>query len=152
MKVREVFQHWDEIREGLINTIKAMDPQHLEIKPVQDAMTIGDIFRHIAGAEVHWIQKVIQGSWNINAHFHKDKYSSRDDIIQLLNDAHTSTLDLLDFLKFSDLKKVCVSPRGEKFSIYWTVWHVIEHEIHHKGQIFRDLRNIGQPVNPAFGP
>ncbi|MFX0114877.1 MAG: DinB family protein [Candidatus Hodarchaeota archaeon] len=151
MKGSEIFFHWNEVREGLENTLLSLTPNLLAYRPSVETMAIGDIFRHIAGAEVHWIQKVILNRWDTNARFVQKDYPSKEDLLQLLRQTHQPTLELLDSLAAKDLKRVCTR-RDETFTVFWILWHVLEHEIHHKGQIFRDLRVMGHPVNESYGP
>lgn len=152
MTVRKLFSHWDEIRDGLEKALMALRPDLLEFRPSDDALTIGAIFRHIVGAEVYWIQKVALGQWEMNARFSSDAFPTKETILELLRRTHQPTLAFLESLAFEDLQRECTSQEGEIFSISWIIWHTLEHEIHHKGQIFRDLRTRGQPANQEYGP
>ncbi|MFW9917728.1 MAG: DinB family protein [Candidatus Thorarchaeota archaeon] len=152
MKVRGIFAHWDEVRTGLEKTLLSLPPERLDFRPIENALSIGDIFRHIAGAEVHWIQKIVLGNWQTNARFSREDYNSNQAIFDLLRKTHQPTCELLDSLDEKDLDRICSDKKGEEFTIYWILWHVLEHEIHHKGQIFRDLRSLGEPASELHGP
>lgn len=152
MKARRIFSHWDEVREGLEKTLLSLPPERLDFRPVDNALSIGDIFRHIAGAEVHWIQKIVLGKWKTNARFSWENYTSNQAILDLLRRTHQPTCELLNSLGEEDIDQICTNRKGEEFTIYWVLWHVLEHEIHHKGQIFRDLRSLGEPASELYGP
>ncbi|MFQ5980662.1 MAG: DinB family protein [Candidatus Heimdallarchaeota archaeon] len=152
MTVRKLFSHWDEVRNGLEKALMSLRPELLEFRPSDDALTTGEIFRHIAGAEVFWIQKVALGQWEVNARFSSEAFPTQETILELLRRTHQPTLEYLESLDLEDLHRECTSQQGETFAISWIIWHTLEHEIHYKGQIFRDLRARGQPVNQEYGP
>jgi len=152
MNVRQFFSHWDEVRDGLEKMLISLETNDLDVRPSNDAMTIGDILRHIAGAEVHWIQKVIMANWETNARFSREDYPSKKEILKLLKLTHLPTIKLLDSMSIDDLERVHTNQGGERFTVFWVLWHTLEHEIHHKGQIFRDLRILGHPARDTYGP
>jgi len=41
------------------------------------------------------------------------------------------------------LAQVCSLPWGAKVTMGWAVWHVLEHEIHHRGEIYLMLGMLG---------
>ena len=49
-----------------------------------------------------------------------------------MNQTHLKTADLLQSLDEPDLARK-VTPEGG--SVYWVFWHVLEHEIHHRGEL-----------------
>lgn len=51
---------------------------------------------------------------------------------------------MLASLEEQDLKKECTTLRGETFSIGWIIWHVLEHEIHHRGELSLALGILGR--------
>jgi uncharacterized damage-inducible protein DinB len=41
------------------------------------------------------------------------------------------------------MAQVCQLPWGAQVSMGWAVWHVLEHEIHHRGEIYLMLGLLG---------
>ena len=71
-------------------------------------------------------------------------YPTKVAIKQMLDQAHQRTLNLLDCLDEHNLADVCQSPRGEHFTMGWVIWHVLEHEIHHRGELSMALGLLGR--------
>jgi len=46
--------------------------------------------------------------------------------------------------KFSDLDTQYVVPDGWEFSLGWAIWRVLEHKIHHRGELSLALGLLGR--------
>lgn len=46
----------------------------------------------------------------------------------------------------ADLAESFTTPRGETFTRQWVIWHVIEHDLHHGGELYRTLGTHGLPT------
>jgi len=46
-------------------------------------------------------------------------------------------------LETSDLAKKYQIPNGNTFTLRWIIWHVLEHEIHHRGELSLILGLLG---------
>jgi uncharacterized damage-inducible protein DinB len=62
----------------------------------------------------------------------------------VLADVHARTEEYIDTLEESDLARIIEAPWGEKFHLGWILWHVIEHEIHHRGELSLILGLLGR--------
>jgi uncharacterized damage-inducible protein DinB len=61
-----------------------------------------------------------------------------------LNEVHAQTLTYLANLELDDLDRVIEAPWGETFTLGWVIWHVLEHEIHHRGELSLILGMLGK--------
>ena len=60
-----------------------------------------------------------------------------------LSEVHTSTMEYISILKIDDLENNIDLPGGELLQLGWIIWHVIEHEIHHRGELSLILGLLG---------
>jgi len=51
---------------------------------------------------------------------------------------------ILETLELDDLNKIIEFPWDEEGRLGWIVWHVIEHEIHHRGELSLILGMLGR--------
>jgi uncharacterized damage-inducible protein DinB len=49
----------------------------------------------------------------------------------------------LESLTVADLERTFTSRSGNRHSLYWIVWHVIDHECHHRGELYLCLGLLG---------
>jgi uncharacterized damage-inducible protein DinB len=64
----------------------------------------------------------------------------------MLNDNHALTNGVLGLLSWDDLSGTVEAPGGKTFSRYWVIWHTIDHELHHRGEIFLMMGLMGLDV------
>jgi len=63
-----------------------------------------------------------------------ENYPTKDSIKGLLRETHVKTIAYLNTLTIDDLDVIIESEWGN-FSLQFIIWHVIEHEIHHRGEL-----------------
>jgi uncharacterized damage-inducible protein DinB len=146
-RVAQFYSYMFEVRGYLLKMIKDVDDILIDYTPDERTVeTIGTLLMHIAGVEWSWIIADIEGK---EIPFEKWKYAyplSKDvDIPQLVGKGLKFYLDILEEVRnevYEKLKKFkdddldrIVEIEGKKFSIEWILYHVIEHEAAHIGQI-----------------
>ncbi len=142
MKPHEIFRHWTHVRKELIETVGKFSRSELEFKPFEGSWTAGQIALHIAEAEDFWFTRVVKGEEIMEPDF-DTKSATRDQLVNWLNFVHNKTLVFLNGLEEKDLEKKFALEGGE-FPLYFIVWHVIEHEIHHRGELSLCLGMLGR--------
>ena len=146
-RVAQFYSYMVEVRKNLLRMINDIDDLMVDYTPDERTVeTIGTLLYHIAGVEWSWIVADIEGK---EIPFEKWKYAyplSEDvNITQPVGKGVKFYLDLLEEVRnevyeklkeFSDddLGRI-VKIGGNRFSIEWILYHVIEHEAMHLGQI-----------------
>ena len=57
---------------------------------------------------------------------------------------HNRTIEFMSTLEIEDLNTIIDYPWDGKGSLGWIIWHVIEHEIHHRGELSLILGMLGR--------
>ena len=144
MNPADLFSPWQAIRKDLIAMVNLFTAEELEYRPFPSSWSVGEIFLHIAETEDFWIREVVQ----------KQPPVMRDDItIDLpiktvittrLMDSFELSQQLLEGLTGEDLEQSIGLPDGTYHRLYDILWHVIEHEIHHRGELSLVLGLLGK--------
>jgi len=144
MNPTAIFLPWKTIRKDLIAMVNLFTAEELEYRPFPSSWSVGEIFLHIAETEDFWIREVVQ----------KQPPVMRDDItIDLpiktvittrLMDSFELSQQLLEGLTGEDLEQSIGLPDGTYHRLYDILWHVIEHEIHHRGELSLVLGLLGK--------
>jgi uncharacterized damage-inducible protein DinB len=145
MDPREHFAHWKNIREGLIETIGKFEDAELDYAPFDGSRAAGDIMLHIADAEDGWFRHVVTrelAEWP--SQYTLANYPERAAIRRALGEVHERTDRYLDSLSTSDLDHAIEAPWGEHIPLLWIIWHVLEHEVHHRGELSLILGLLGR--------
>jgi uncharacterized damage-inducible protein DinB len=100
---------------------------------------------HVADAERGWFQYVVRREWPDWPPNHAlEDHPTKEAIKSVLAAVHTDTESYLESLEPSDLDNVITAPWGPEIPLGWIIWHVLEHEIHHRGELSLMLGMLGR--------
>ncbi len=144
MNLNTLFGHWDLVRQGLLTVVQTFDGDELAQRPFPSSWSVHEIICHIANTEAGWIHFA---AWR-KLDTWPEPYTAVDyptiaDLVNLLNTIHAQTEVWLASLTLEDLNNVVSFGDGEIFTVGWIIWHVIEHEIHHRGELSLYLGQLG---------
>ena len=145
MVPENLFSHWVLVRKGLITLIEKFDESELDFEPYPGGWTVGQIMVHIANAEEGWFRYAVTKEieeWPEDLQF--ENYPTQEKILALLDTVHANTESYLRSLSEKDLSTEIDTPWGESIPLKWIIWHVIEHEIHHRGELSLILGILGK--------
>ena len=104
-----------------------------------------EMARHIAEAEEGWFRHVVaQELEEWPSHHTFENYPDRSAIKRALDAVHRYTEAYLESLAEPDLENVVETPWGAPLPLRWIVWHVLEHEVHHCGELSLILGLLGK--------
>lgn len=144
MKLSQLFSHWDQVHQGTLDLLDRFSQAEMAYLPYEGGWSVGQIALHIADAEDGWFGTIARKQylhWPTNHTL--ENYPLKEDIKTLLVETHASTMAYLETLTLDDLGRVVDSEWG-KFSIRFIIWHVMEHEIHHRGELSLILGILGR--------
>ena len=135
MKPVQLFAHWEQVRKDTILTIEKFSNEELAYTPFEDSWSVGTIALHIADCEYYWLHYLAMKDTHPPFSFKLADYPVKQSIIEVLNQVHEKTLSFLNGLDEKDLETLFTTSRQDTFTLYWMIWHVVEHEIHHRGEL-----------------
>ena len=143
--------YYQKIRERTKKVIAVVPPEQLEWTYREGKYTIGDIIRHIACIERYMYAETITGSGSAYCGCNTSIANGYKDVIRLFDQLHEETLAIFRSLSDDDLNKKCVSPAGNSIPRWKWLRALVEHEVHHRGQLYIYLGMLGVPTPPIFG-
>ncbi|MEK7214221.1 MAG: DinB family protein [Chloroflexota bacterium] len=151
MKANEIdlIKFWAEARERLDVALRTLNDADLSFGPGGELRTLGDNLAHIGLAEDYWLsiaQGGQTGSWDVAKN---PELATVAGLTRRLNEAHEATLAYLGGLDADRLDDTRKTRRGEEVTLRWIFWHVIEHEVHHRGEVYFAMGMHGTPP-PGF--
>ncbi|KAF0110423.1 MAG: hypothetical protein FD147_1683 [Chloroflexi bacterium] len=144
MKPSMIFYPWKKIRKQLIEMLDQFGESNLDYQPFPSSWSIGKIFLHIAECEDYWIHYVVRKELPPKIRYELKDYPSLNAIKMKLKISQERTESFLETLKEQDLDWRFKTPAGESLTLYEIFWHVLEHEIHHRGELSMILGTLGQ--------
>lgn len=144
MKPSIIFYPWKKIRKDLMSLLDQFDETEMDYVPFPGSWSVGKIFLHIAETEDYWIHYLIRKEIPDNPRYELKDFPSIAAIRMKLRVAETRTQTFIDTLNEPDLDWVFRTPRGENLVLNNVLWHVLEHEIHHRGELSLILGLLGR--------
>jgi uncharacterized damage-inducible protein DinB len=98
----------------------------------------GALGLHVAASEAMWIQEAIFGRpypRDRQAEFLPKPHLTLADVEGVLRETREVHLELLATLPEAELASQRASPRGGSYPVAWYLWHTIQHESYHLGQV-----------------
>lgn len=144
MNAAEYFDHWEKIRRDLMRAVAVLQDRDLEFRPSQEYdRTVGDILRHIINVEDGWIHFVVRrehDSWPAEK---TEATGTVAGIRSELERVHQKTMKYLSQVPAEDFNRIVQVPQDGTPKLGWILWHVIEQQIHHRGELFLCLSLLG---------
>lgn len=143
--------YYARIRERTLKVIECIPPDKLEWTYRQGKFTLGDLVRHIAATERYMYAQCAMGKASTYHGCGKDLANGYDATLHFFNKLHNQSVEIFSSLTVADLNKHCIVPGGHPITVSKWLRAMVEHEIHHRAQIFTYLGLLDVPVYPLFG-
>jgi uncharacterized damage-inducible protein DinB len=145
VRVSQPFSHWKQVRKDLLSTIDKFKEEELVYIPFESSMSAGQIMMHIGEAEEGWFRYFVSKELEVWPDFDLEEYPTTSAIKSLLTEIHARTEVYLESLNADDLEREIAHPhRDFRLPLGWIIWHVLEHEIHHRGELSLILGLLGR--------
>ncbi len=143
MTADQLFSHWSEVRVGLLLALDQLTDEQLSFVPREGLWSLRTVALHIATAEEGWFRYIATGELDQWPEVDDTDYATVASIKALLTQVHSRTEAYLQTLHATDLDRVITTFWGAKVSLRWIIWHVLEHEVSHRGEIYLMLGLMG---------
>ncbi len=141
MKLADFFSNYFTIRLEMLEAVKGLTQEQLAWKTASHPNSIGGLLAHIAECEYYWIDVAALGKDGQGDFERFEKAQTKADILTVLEEGSATVSDYLHQEDMDDWDEVFYDVEGgEKVSKRWLVWHVVEHQARHRGQIFMLMR------------
>lgn len=137
MDADTLFNNWKQVRQGLYDALDKLTDAQLDFVPRPGLWSLRETVCHIAGTEDGWLRYYTANRWHAEeAQPHAQNYPTVASLKALLEKTHQETEDQFKVAKDMLMNVRVQLPWGAMTTMGWAVWHVLEHEIHHRGEVF----------------
>ena len=143
MNAAELFSHWKEVRQGLYAALDLLADEQLAFVPREGLWSLRTVALHIATAEEGWFRYIATQELAEWPEVDESDYPTVASIKAILTQVHERTEAYLQTLDIADQDQVITTFWGAQVSLRWIIWHVLEHEISHRGEIYLMLGLMG---------
>jgi uncharacterized damage-inducible protein DinB len=142
-EIATVREHLERFRAVTLQSLERTPYDKLPWSPLPGLMTFAGQFAHLASVERLYVRGLSGAGWRAEVNT-LDRPADIDQLRAALLDARAVTTTWLDILSPPALDELVVVPW---LPVQWTLrswlWYLVEHELHHKGQISLYLHMCG---------
>jgi len=146
MDKRYLIAHWEAVRQGLVETIDKFEDADLDFSPLPEGGTVREMILHISHEEHGEFRLgILQDFPDFPPAYPVEDYPRLAPIKALLEAVHAETMAFLGGVGEDDLEALVVTPWGPSYRLIEMLGHIVEHEIHHRGELSLVLGMHGRP-------
>jgi uncharacterized damage-inducible protein DinB len=149
--IQPFLQYFGHIRERTMRVVRCIPPDKLDWTYAPGKFTLGDLLRHIAVAERFMWAETLQGHRSRYVTHGKELADGHRNVIAFMERMHAESLEIFSKLSDEDLQRKCKTPDDAAITTWKWLRLMVEHEIHHRGQIYLYLGMLGVPTPPMYG-
>ena len=113
--------------------------------------TLGDLVRHMGAIERWMFGETIQGKPSCYTGCGKGLADGLQNVLQYKRDMDHETAEIIRSLGEEGMQRKCTTPDGASLTVWKWLRLMVEHEIHHRGQIYLYLALLDVPTPPLYG-
>lgn len=143
--------YFDSIRARTRRVAVLVPPDQLEWRARDGAFSFGDLIRHLGSIERWMFAENARRQPSRYPGHGRDLADGYDAVIAFLDRMHEESMPIFRALTDDDLEAKCLTPAGTPITVWKWLRAMIEHEVHHRAQIYMMLGMIGVPTPPLYG-
>ena len=146
---------WEGEFPATSQVLAAVKDDKRDYKPDPKSRTAWDLARHLAMADVWFIDSIVAGKfeWNQDAvKKAEDSFTSVNQVVEYYKKAFPASLQLLRGLSGDQLAETMDFFGVMQMTRAQTIGFANNHSVHHRGQLAAYLRAMGSKVPAIYGP
>ena len=148
---KNFLDYLDRIHQRTLRVARCIPPDKMEWAYRVGKFTLGDLVRHIAAIERYMFAETIQGKPSRYAGCGRELADGYDAVIAFMERLQRESREIIAGLSMADLERKCNTPEGTPITVWKWLRAMVEHEIHHRGQIYMYLAMLDVPTPPLYG-
>jgi uncharacterized damage-inducible protein DinB len=154
MEIRTVepfLDYFGRIDERTRRVAACIPPDRIEWAPREGAFSLGDTLRHLGAIERWMFAENVSGRPSRYPGHGRELAEGFEGVMDYFDRMHAEAMALFRALTDDALQARCTTPGGASMPAWKWLRAMVEHEIHHRGQIYLMLNLLGVPTPPLYG-
>lgn len=154
MEIRTIdsfLKYWDRIHARSARVISCIPQEHLAWTYRAGKFTLGDLVRHLAALERFMFAENICGRPSRYPGHGRELADGYEQVMAFYDRLHRESVGIIRGLSDEQLLDDCWTPGGARLKVWKWLRAMVEHEIHHRGQIYIYLGLLEVETPPLYG-
>jgi uncharacterized damage-inducible protein DinB len=141
-------KYFDNVRERTMRVARCIPPDKIDWTYAPGSFTLGDLLRHLAVTERYMFAENVQNRPSRYTSHGNEFAADYESVMELMKRLPAESLAIFAKLTDKDLQRKCKTLGGADLQTSKWLRAMIEHEVHHRGQIYLYLGLLGVPTPP----
>jgi uncharacterized damage-inducible protein DinB len=154
MEIRSAAQfleYWTGVRGRTRRVVECIPPDRLEWTYRAGSFTLGDLVRHLATIERYMYAETVAGRPSCYPGCGRELADGYEAVLAYFDRLDAEAKAIVASLTDGDLERKCQTPAGTAITTWKWLRAMVEHEVHHRGQIYLMLSMLEVPTPPLYG-
>jgi uncharacterized damage-inducible protein DinB len=143
--------YWEKVRQRTLKVIACIPPEKFDWRYSDGKFSFADIIRHLAAIERYMYAENAQLKPSRYPGHGKELADGWEQVLAFFNRLHQESVEIFSRLSAEDLQKKCVTPGGAPITVWKWLRAMVEHEVHHRAQMYVYLGMLGITTPPIYG-
>jgi uncharacterized damage-inducible protein DinB len=143
--------YFDKIHQRTMRVARCIPADQVEWTYREGQFTFGDLVRHIATINRYMYAETVWGRPSRYAGCGKQLAEGYEAVMEFAERLHRESKEIFSRLTPEQLNGKCVTPDGAPITTWKWLRAMVEHEVHHRGQIYLYLSMLGVATPPLYG-
>jgi uncharacterized damage-inducible protein DinB len=150
-QVRAFLDYYAKIRARTSRVVDCIPTDRIDWTWREGKFTLGDLVRHLGAIERYMFAENVQGKPSRYPGHGKELGDGLPAVRAFFDRTHAESMEIFGRLTDADLDGKSVTPAGTPITTSKWLRSMVEHEIHHRGQIYTYLSMLDVPTPPIYG-
>jgi uncharacterized damage-inducible protein DinB len=147
----EFVEYFEGIRARTRRVIECIPPERFEWAPDGDRWSFADLVRHLAATERFMFAENVAGRPSAYPGCGRELADGREAVVAWFEAMHEEAVAIFAALSPAELERKCETPGGVQITTWKWLRAMVEHEVHHRGQLYYMLGLLGVVTPPLYG-
>jgi uncharacterized damage-inducible protein DinB len=143
--------YYDKVRQRTDRVVACIPPERIEWTYREGKFTLGDLLRHLAALERWMFAENVQGRPSRYPGHGRELADGYDAVMGYFHRLRRESREIFSRLTQEDVQRKCTTPAGAEITVWKWLRAMVEHEIHHRGQLYIYLSILGITGPPLYG-
>jgi uncharacterized damage-inducible protein DinB len=143
--------YYEGIRERTRRVVARVPDEHMDWRPAPGRFSFADLIRHMAAIERYMFAENVAGRPSSYPGHGPELADGPAAVRTYFEARHAEAMEIFRGLDADALQRKCTTPGGATLGTWKWLRAMVEHEVHHRGQLYLMLGLVGGSAPPMFG-
>lgn len=149
--VREFLDYYEKVRQRTLRVIACIPKEKYDWTYREGKFSFADLIRHLGAIERYMYGETAQFKPSCYPGHGKELADEPENVLEFFHRMHRESMEIFGRLSNDELQKKCITPGGTLITLWKWLRAMVEHEIHHRAQIYTYLGMLGITAPPMYG-